>query len=275
VTALLYDHVLTLGEEITLIWLNPAAGLGYRIIFIVDRYLTEAVSLYAAYSKSPFFFLCYILTPCFYCRTFLWVLAITTTIFTSLSNFVLAMRVYTLWDHRRAIKWLLMCTFGAALPASLVFSILSAQEIQSFAAYNPFIRTCVITEKPWALPFVLAIWVFFDFFIILLTLYNAMERPHRNQAEVMTSMQHDGAKMFVVISITRFEATHADICAQSVLRLVNLTVAIVGDATYCFVTFTLLWAMLSVVTSRMQLRVERLRFTRFGGDLLPLNFMQL
>lgn len=105
------------------------------------------------------------------------------------------------------------------------------------AVYNPFIRICAITQKPWALPFVLTIWVFFDFFIILLTLYNAMERPHRNQAEVMTSLQHDGAKMFVVsdrpapapfarlnirplvslsqVSIAWFGATHAHICASA------------------------------------------------------------
>jgi hypothetical protein len=52
-TVLLFDHILTFREEIDLIWLNPAAGLGYRTIFIFNRYVTEAVSIYAAYSK-PF-----------------------------------------------------------------------------------------------------------------------------------------------------------------------------------------------------------------------------
>jgi hypothetical protein len=51
VTVLLYDHVLTAGEELSLIWFSPAAGLGYRLMFIVNRYLTEAISLYAAYSE--------------------------------------------------------------------------------------------------------------------------------------------------------------------------------------------------------------------------------
>ncbi|KAJ7629891.1 hypothetical protein B0H17DRAFT_1218008 [Mycena rosella] len=233
VAVLLYDHVLTIGDEIAFIWLNSAAGLQYRIIFMVDRYLTEAVSLYAAYSKSfrpspaPFLirrFQC--------CRKFLWILALTTSIFTSLSNLILAMRVYTLWDRRRTIKWLLMCAFGVAFPASVVFSVLSAQEIQSSIAYSSFLRMCVIKEKPSALPVVLGIWVVFDFFIVILTIYNALEQPHQTQTDVMITLQHDGAKM-------------------------------------------LLWAMCSVVTSRMQLRVERLRFTRFGGDLLPINFLHM
>ncbi|KAJ7085864.1 hypothetical protein C8R43DRAFT_1142487 [Mycena crocata] len=241
VTVLLYDHCLTAGEEFDSIWRNPAAGLGYRAIFLVNRYLTEVVS---------------------FCRTFLWILALTTTVFTTLSNFILAMRVYTLWDHRPAIKWLLLATFGAALPILMVFSIFSAREIQSFVPYNPILRMCIVTEKPWALPFVLGVWVVFDFSIVILTVCNALQRPHQTQADVMTTLQHDGAKMFISL-LCKF------------LRIGNLIVAIAGDATYCFVTFTVLWAMCSVVTSRMQLRVERLRFTRFGGDLLPINFLHM
>ncbi|KAJ7497584.1 hypothetical protein FB451DRAFT_1386814 [Mycena latifolia] len=281
VGVLLYDHLLTLAEEIDLMWLNPAAGLGYRIIFFVDRYLTEAVSLYTAYSKSFLVGLSLILThvPSDHCQKFFWILALTTTIFTTLSNFVLAIRVYTLWDGRRAIKWLLICSFGAALPVSLVFTIFSAQELQSSVAYNPLIRMCVVLEKPSALPVVLGVWVAFDFFIIILTIYNALEKPHQTQAEIMTTLQHDGAKMFLVsettssLSLQKFKQSLS--AYYAILRLANLIVAIVGDAAYCLATFTILWAMCSVVTSRMQLRVERLRFTRFGGDLLPTNFLHM
>jgi hypothetical protein len=51
VTALLFDHVLTLGSEIDLIWLKSGGGIGNRIGFIVNRYLTEAVAIYVAYCK--------------------------------------------------------------------------------------------------------------------------------------------------------------------------------------------------------------------------------
>ncbi|KAJ6587201.1 hypothetical protein DFH09DRAFT_1430758 [Mycena vulgaris] len=263
VAVLLYDHILTLGAEIDLIWFNPAAGLGYRTIFFVDRYAVEAVSLYAAYSN---------------CKIFLWIFSLTTAIFTTLSNFILAMRVYVLWDRRRGIKWLLMCSFGAALSVSLVFSVFSAQEIQASFEYTPFLQMCTVTTKPPSLPIVLGVWVVFDLFIVILTIYNAFEKPHQIQADVMTTLQHDGLKMFVCL----LGKPHLLHCKRlvlrklySVLRVINLIVAVVGDATYAFTTFTVLWAMCSVVTSRMQLRVERLRFTRFGGDLLPINFLHL
>ncbi|KAF7361631.1 hypothetical protein MVEN_00506400 [Mycena venus] len=159
------------------------------------------------------------------------------------------MRIYTLWDHRKRIKWFLVCTFGAALPTSMVFSVFSAMQIQTLAAYSPFIHMCMVTEKPWALPVVLGVWVVFDFSLIILAFFNALEQPHQRQADVMVTLKHDGAKMFGCLFV---------------LRLGNLIAAIVADAAYCFVTFTLLWAMCSIVTSRLQLRVERLRFSRFG-----------
>ncbi|KAJ7045828.1 hypothetical protein C8F04DRAFT_1249202 [Mycena alexandri] len=179
ITALLYDHVLTSGDELWLIWLNPAAGVKYRAIFVFNRYVTEGVSLYAAYT---------------------------------------------------------------------------------FAFYDLLIHMCGVTQKPWALPVVLGVWVSFDFLVIILAVCNALEMPHHTDAEVMASLQQDGARMFVCLLA---------------LRLANFIVALVADPAYCFVTFTVLWAMCSIVTSRLQLRVERLRITRwrFGG--LPMNFIAL
>ncbi|KAJ7079068.1 hypothetical protein B0H15DRAFT_520305 [Mycena belliarum] len=197
-----------------------------------------------------------ILTPRTSCRRFFWLFSLATTLFTILSNYVLAIRVYTMWDGRRAIKWLLTWTFGAALPVSVVFGVLASQETQSSVQYDPLIRMCVLAKKPKLLPVVLGVWVAFDIFMLFLTIYNALEKPRQSQAEMMTTLQHDGAKMFLCLLV---------------LRLANFIVAIVGDAANCFVTFTVLWTMCSVVTSRMQLRVERLRFS----DIQPSDFLYL
>jgi hypothetical protein len=112
---------------------------------------------------------------------------------------------------------------------------------------------CAITQKPSALPIVLGIWVIFDLFIVILTVYNALEQPRRNQVEVMTTLQHDGAKMFAVsvhhrrrlyltkpssvpfmhVDFILLEVTYAYL--QLVLRLGNLIVAIVGDVCFSFI----------------------------------------
>jgi hypothetical protein len=51
VSALLYDHSLSFGGEMDLIWFNSEAAFGNRIGFILNRYLTEAVAIYVAYCK--------------------------------------------------------------------------------------------------------------------------------------------------------------------------------------------------------------------------------
>jgi hypothetical protein len=50
--AVVYDHVITLGEEVTTIWKNRAVRLQSKAAFIINRYLTEAIIAYVVYSES-------------------------------------------------------------------------------------------------------------------------------------------------------------------------------------------------------------------------------
>jgi hypothetical protein len=49
--ALVYDHFWTFPGEVSLIWFNPEAGLGNRIGFMVNRYVTEAVAIYVVFGE--------------------------------------------------------------------------------------------------------------------------------------------------------------------------------------------------------------------------------
>ena len=51
VSALFCDHVLTLGDEIELIWYNRLAKPGNRVAFILNRYLTEIMVCYVAHGE--------------------------------------------------------------------------------------------------------------------------------------------------------------------------------------------------------------------------------
>ncbi|KAJ7131557.1 hypothetical protein C8R43DRAFT_1133773 [Mycena crocata] len=256
---LLYDHILTWVEEVTCIWNNPAAGAGNRIGFMVNRYITEAMVIYVAYMLSGG-------SEGLTDKDFIWLFAIASTVFVALSHFIIMARVYTLWDRRKMIKWILMGSFGVAISISMAFSILSAHEVQPFLEYNPVIHMCTFAKKPWSLPFMLGALTVFDLFIIALTVWNALDRPHQKQADVMTALQRDGAMMFVGL----FRKSH---CSKSllycshefflpVLRVVSLMMAIFGDPSNCFVTLSFVWSLCSMVNSRIQLRVEGLRFIR-------------
>ncbi|KAJ7488106.1 hypothetical protein FB451DRAFT_1167565 [Mycena latifolia] len=207
VTALCYDHAITLDAEIAYIWLNKAAGAGNRIGFLLNRYLTEGMTVYVAYSN---------------CQLFIWLFATASSVFVWVSHFIIIARVYTLWDRRPKIKWILAGGFGVATSISMAFAALAAHQAQR--------------KKPWALPFMQGGSTALDLFIIVMTIFNALDRPYQKQADVMSSLQRDGALMFVpydsLISLWRSLETPRSASSP------------------CFNT-------------RIQLRVEALRFIRY------------
>ncbi|KAF7360507.1 hypothetical protein MVEN_00781500 [Mycena venus] len=254
---LVYDHLWTLAEEIRLIWLNSETGVGNRIGFIVNRYITEILALYVVFGKSPRVASCGTLIAHLYSTQWRKLqLTRKATIFTAISHCIVTARVYTLWDRRPLIKWILMSSFAVGISLSFVFALLTADQAQLESN-----GMCAFVNKPWALPYSLGALTGLDFFIIIMTLFNALDRPRQKQAEIITNLQKDGAKFFVGL-----------FC----LRLLNLLMSIFGDATFCFVTVTIVWSMCSIVTTHVQLRFEDLRFIHHaatvGGEVELLNY---
>ncbi|KAJ7820771.1 hypothetical protein B0H14DRAFT_2833266 [Mycena olivaceomarginata] len=235
VTILFYDHILSFSEEVEIIWFNKAAG------FLANRYLTEGMMVYDSYVLSG---LAHGMTTkrthklCS-CRIFIWLFGITGTVWISISHFIIMSRLYTLWDRRREIKWILMGSFAIAISVATAFDILTSLQAEAHFQYN---NTITIFGR---CLFLLGTLTIFDLFIIVMTVINGFHRPYQKQADVMVALQRDGAMMFLVI-----------------LRLVNLFMAILGDATDFTVAFEFVWAMCAIVSSRIQLRVEGLRFIR-------------
>ncbi|KAJ7278798.1 hypothetical protein C8J57DRAFT_1304557 [Mycena rebaudengoi] len=244
VATIYYDHLLTLGDELRLIWFNSAAGIGNRLGFIINRYISEATTIFVAYMLSGSSTGLTTET----CKIFIYIFGTSSTIFVAISHFIIVGRLYTLWDRRKRIKWILAVALGTSMSISMAFSILAAHQAQSFLKYNPFIRMCTFSHKPWALQYSLASLTVLDLFIIVMTVFNALDKPYQRQADVMISLQNDGARIFVCLFL---------------LRLISLIMSIVGDPDNCFVTLIMVWTMSSVATSRLQLRVEALRFIRF------------
>jgi len=95
--------------------------------------------------------------------------------------------------------------------------------------------------------FSLGVLTFFDLFIILMTVANGFHRPYKTESDVLLALLRDGAAMFV---------------ALFVLRCVNLLMGLFGNPSNTFVTMIFIWSMCSVVSSRIQLRVEALNIDR-------------
>lgn len=245
VTVFVYDHLFILAEEIRLIWLNPNAGLSNRVNYMVTRYLTGAMVIYVAYilggqsvglSNQD-------------CQTFIWVFGVVGSVTLAMEQYTMVSLLYTMWDHRPKIKKVLMMVFGVHASLTTAFAILTAQKLQPFIIYLEPVHMCGITEKPWTLTVTLASLTSFNVFTIVMAYSNSLDKPYQKQAEVVTSFVNDGARMFAMIFL---------------LSVVQLVMSIAGQAADCLATLAVVQSMYAIVASRMQLRVEALRLTKFG-----------
>ncbi|KAJ7838311.1 hypothetical protein B0H13DRAFT_1911927 [Mycena leptocephala] len=248
VAALFYDHALTFLDELELVWFNSRASRGSRVGFLLNRYVTEIMMVYICYilsgtSESMTTELPNIrvdlramfnhLRRCFT----LWELQLHPSGLAKRVTVVLVSRVYTLWENRKTIKWVITGSFVAGMSTALMFFIFTAVELQKFVMYSPEVHMCLFIKKPWATDFSLGALTLFDLFIIFLTIANGLHRPYKKESEVLEALVRDGALMFL---------------ALFALRLINLMMAVFGNPTNTFTT----------MTSRMQLRIERLNLPR-------------
>ncbi|KAE9408480.1 hypothetical protein BT96DRAFT_932692 [Gymnopus androsaceus JB14] len=121
-----------------------------------------------------------------------------------------------------------------ALAASVFIGITQLIKLQ---------RICAILDLPSTFPYVFGALLGFDVFLIVLAVFNAFERPHRTNTDILDSLHSDGAKLFLVAA---------------------LTMSIVGTPADTFGVLSMVWALNSVITSRIHLRVEGLKFAIFG-----------
>ncbi|KAF9019717.1 hypothetical protein BDP27DRAFT_1354894, partial [Rhodocollybia butyracea] len=236
--SIFYDHLLTLHSEISTIWANPNRDYFPKLTYVMNRYYTEAIVIYVAYVLSGTASL-----NDSECRRFIWVFALTATVFIGTTQFFILFRVYHSWDKRKHLVIILLAGFTAFITASTTLAIITVADAQDHVQYNPALRTCIIFELPSILPYMLGSLLGFHLFLILLALYNAFERPHRTHADIIDSLHSDGARLFIVL-----------------LRLLTVIMSVVGSPADCFGVLNIVWALDSIITSRIHMRVEGLKF---------------
>ncbi|KAF7367112.1 hypothetical protein MSAN_00970800 [Mycena sanguinolenta] len=256
VTAIVYDHALTFADEVKLIWFNNQAGMGNRISFIVNRYTTEAGVIYVAYMFSG----ASRGLSNQVCGNFIWVFGVVGSVSMAAQQYIMVARVYVLWDRRTVIKWIVMVAFAIQTAFTTVFAILTAYKLQPFSGYDPRIHMCGISATPWTLPVTMATLVAFGVFIIVMTIFNALDRPHQKQADVVTALVHDGARMFIVRPMATGSPLSYIAAGAPVFFIIQFVMTLVGNPGDALVTLACMWAMLGIVPARLQLRVEGLRW---------------
>ncbi|KAK0230073.1 hypothetical protein IW262DRAFT_1336272 [Armillaria fumosa] len=238
IALLLWDHCLTFDEEVATMWTSFKGPTFPKVIYVMNRYFTEAVLLYTAYVfaglRQP--------TANKECASVFWLLSMASTLVAGILQFLIMLRAYRLWDHKQTMRRVLLAVFVACMTGSLVLSVRMALTLmRTQVVLPPKVIVCAVPEVPKDTPFLMGILLLFNLFVLSVSFYNALEEPRRYESEVFHSLRRDGAKVYFVI-----------------LWVLLLFTSVFAEMLVYFPILILAWSVAANLSSRMHLRIEGL-----------------
>ncbi|KAJ7657383.1 hypothetical protein DFH06DRAFT_1131873 [Mycena polygramma] len=197
--------------------MNPRAGLQSKATFVLNRYLTEAITACVVYLFS----------------------GTATSWNTAVSNFhlglrdnnyncfrnstlpsvVVVIRVYALWDGRKSVARILTAAFTVCISGATILGIFASIQFQRSTDYFEPLHVCMFGDKPKVVIATLGVMSLFDFFLVLLVVCNSMDRPRTKHAEIVSGLQQDGAGLFLTAEIILAVTTVLAFCTIINTRL--------------------------------------------------------
>ncbi|PBK93997.1 hypothetical protein ARMGADRAFT_1079482 [Armillaria gallica] len=270
---MIWDHLLTLDQEIDAIWISRNNGYLPKLIYVLNRYCAEGVLLYTAYVWGGY---SHSLTDAFSVGLYPGAMAFHRIInsdgwVASIHHppVIIAMRVYKSWDNQKRAGCVLLVAFSACISAAIVLTVItviiflmskreSAAFVPHFFLYNnarsakglitvPHLgNVCFVRGIPRTVPALLATLLAFDILIVLMVLYRALEKPRRTHIEAINSFHRDGARLYLGVCL---------------LWLLLLIVSIISENEphIFFAILCASWALNTNIGCRVHLRVEGLK----------------
>ncbi|KAF8993420.1 hypothetical protein BDQ17DRAFT_1546048 [Cyathus striatus] len=155
--------------------------------------------------------------------------------------------VHYIWKSHGRSKWVLKCSFAFNRYGNEAFFLFIAYvitivELKTETVFVlPGIKACAMIQKPRYIVAILAPMFAYTLFIILLAIYNALEQPHRSNAEFFTNLYKDSAKIFL---------------AGAGIHFVNLITAATSSVQNFLIPLFALWALGTMLTSRLHFTIE-------------------
>ncbi|KAI0057040.1 hypothetical protein BV25DRAFT_1902896 [Artomyces pyxidatus] len=262
-TIMYLDYLFTFPDELEVIWKGPFTQV--KCLYVILRYGVGLAQPIFAYALSG---LTRQDTPDSVCVTVIFVMATLALLTLTAGNYLMIVRIYTLWDHRKWVLRVVLAGFGICVCLTLGMLIPSVDTILrsvSGARFdNDIFHVCVIGVQP---KFWVGIWVSqvaFDVFCLLLTVANAASRPRTVDVRLISDLRRDGLIFYVAIFS---------------LRLLNVVLAAINRVHLFLMAITFVWSMTTVTVCRLVLRVERMIQKvgedprRFGHTSFELHFL--
>ncbi|GJE92490.1 hypothetical protein PsYK624_086440 [Phanerochaete sordida] len=232
ITALVYDHLLTLDQEIDLIWRGRPGFVS--LIFLVNRYLVPCILIVDVYEQSG-------VTPSskLFCQVWTVLQSYLTLASFMLIHAIVAIRVFALHNGRSWVRRFLWVSGTIYLLTTTVVITLGSVEVVS--TLQPYHGACVGT-MPWYLWFSWLPTVIFESILFMLTILALLNQEDCRSFSKLTRILYlDGLVYFAAVTI----------CSTfSLMVWAFAPVTLNGLARY----FSL--AVVNVVSSRMVLNLK-------------------
>ncbi|KAG8819663.1 hypothetical protein FRC19_009624 [Serendipita sp. 401] len=247
----LYDTILTLPDEIRLIWPMPFGVI--KAIWFLSRYVVPALIVFSNYqfmeSRGPLSDHLFVLTNC---EGYVLALAWCINISFAASNWLLLLRVSALWGRKKLVIYPLYAGYVALYIALTVIVGIAGVTMAKNLAYNPIVKLCIFTERiPATLIHSQWLPILFDVVIFILTLVKAkqdniaLRKGSRTNAPVLFVLFRDGGIYCIVIIA---------------LRIFNFVAWAFLDETMVYLGLGFLWSIVTTLINRFYLNLRRVAY---------------
>jgi hypothetical protein len=179
------------------------------------------------------------------------VLAVVGSMSLILANYIMLIRVYALWDHRKWMLQTLYVGYSISVCSTVAFVATSIVQLAPHVIHDSYLfHMCLITART---PYWIGIWLsqaLFDVFLFVLTIFNAASRPRRANVKIITDLRRDGCVFYLGLFVGRF---------------LNVALSIPTSKQYYPIAVSFVLSLSTVTVTRLVLRLERLLVTRGSG----------
>ncbi|KAJ6587205.1 hypothetical protein DFH09DRAFT_1142883 [Mycena vulgaris] len=250
---LLYDHLLSLGSEINLIW--SAKFTSAKAMFLFIRYMVPcAMTIYTVQLSglsrnlvlndvvSLFFSLA--------CRWWMGFAAFMGWATVAISNFLILLRLWVVWDrNRKLIVSTLLCFFVAQI-AGLVAAAVLVWQMKPALYWNHDVGMCGFRRN---VP-VAILWVpgtAFEIVLCGITWWTALNQPRSSNAPLAAAIYRDGLLYFLVR-----------------LRIANTALAfgIGAPSGLSFIAMFPVWCATTTTTCRLVIKLRQISEDQIEPD---------
>ncbi|PBK63436.1 hypothetical protein ARMSODRAFT_1023913 [Armillaria solidipes] len=253
---ILWDHCLTLDEEVATMWRSFNGHTLTKIVYIMNRYFTEVVMLYTSYVLSGLRGNSADTVSAWCFRNCYADANVITRILAGILQFFIILRVYRLWDHRQTIRKTLLAVFLTCITGVVTLSVKTVLiALRSLVQLPLSVEICAVDKVPETMAYMMGIMLAFNLFVICITIYNALEIPRRSENEIFETLRRDGARIYLTPKLIQL---------VSLLWMLLLTASVTVRMRLFFSILMLVWSLMANIASRMHLRIENLGLSVTG-----------